>query len=271
MVTPTISTTPANEQGTNEMPLQLAALLAAMANADVEQAKARQAIVRENFRSRLADLHAETGTKTVDVTLPDGRKIGTASFSETKDATKVISEDKLTEWILEHDEWETKVETVTRIQPTFLTRLLKDVVWIPRTETKAKFEWVDVTDDDGNVLNADGQPVKDGEEPDQMWVPVLDGDGVQVEEEQPVLDDNGEPNYDAIYGPTGELVPGLTLVKGETDTSKFTIRTQRAKAGAATVAGVTRDGGDLLAEFMSTTTLASMIPEEIEAPVVDGK
>lgn len=273
MVNPVVPASP-----TPKLTLQSAGLLAAAAKLDVDRAKERQDIVRNAFNGLFADLHRQTGAKSVNLTLPDGTRVGTATFNDKSDAPKVVDERAFQEWVMANPEWEDHVETVVRVRESFMKELLKKLVWVPETRQSQapKLRTVAVTDEDGNVLNVDGEPLQEGQEPDTIEVPVLDDHGNPVFEDEPVLDGDGQPLYLAFYplpdGQPGELVPGVRLLKGRTNTDSFTIRWVQPKAGEAKVAGQERHGAALLATYMENNNLLeSMTPAALDAPTVNGE
>jgi hypothetical protein len=89
---------------------------------------------RAETQSFLDTAAAETGTRQVAVTLPDGPDIATVSLSSGEAAARVDDEDKFTAWVVENYGSEIERRFVTTVQPAFMKKILAELTAAGSTE-----------------------------------------------------------------------------------------------------------------------------------------
>jgi hypothetical protein len=89
---------------------------------------------RSETQSLLDSAAAETGTRQVAVTLPDGDDIATVSLTAGEAAARVVDSEKFKAWVLENYGSEIKREFVTSVQPAFEKKLLAELTAAGGTE-----------------------------------------------------------------------------------------------------------------------------------------
>lgn len=228
---------PIAEETAPTLDFTTAGLLVGMANLHASEAKEMQEKVREAFRQQLADLHEKTGTRSVNLALPDGTKFGQATFSESKAATVIDSPNAFEAWVVEN--FPDQIETVTQVKPGFAARILSEVLW-----------------SDVEV------PVEAEADPDDPWSVM--GDDAPAQDDGDTTEPETRVEHLAIHAPdgvpSGVVIPGLRFVPATLNTKSFTLTFDKPKAGAARTEKNMRTGREVVAAFMKDNPINALLP-----------
>jgi hypothetical protein len=91
----------------------------------IAQAKAE---ARAELMAELLAMHEAAGVKSVDVVLPDGRKVGGVSLTEPKGGIVIADRSAFDAWVAETYPNEVEMVTTTRVKPEFEKALLANAV-----------------------------------------------------------------------------------------------------------------------------------------------
>ncbi|MER7697004.1 hypothetical protein [Streptomyces sp. NPDC096095] len=111
----------------------------AVLGALLEEVKAAYAAARTEAEYLLTQQYKATGSTKVDVTLPDGTKVGSISRTPGETAAKVIDEDAFRAWVrdtypTEHVVKAVPMRIVAEVQPGFTSKLLAEMTAAGRAQ-----------------------------------------------------------------------------------------------------------------------------------------
>lgn len=89
---------------------------------------------RDEVQKLLDQAAAETGTRQIAITLPDGTEVAKTSLTSGSTEARVTDSEAFKAWVLEHHAEEIERQFVTSVRPAFAKKLLAELTAVGGTE-----------------------------------------------------------------------------------------------------------------------------------------
>lgn len=83
--------------------------------------------IRESIQKKLDEAAEENGTRQIDVTLPDGTRVGTIGLNDDSRRAVITDEKAFKDWVSEHHPEEIKPAFVREVRPAFQKLILGEI------------------------------------------------------------------------------------------------------------------------------------------------